>query len=356
MNLLKSKIVIVILLLLVSCNRNSNITQPETNDSKITKLINSYFTNDISDLDISRAVKINSTIPLNFISNNIPLNQIKCKSSVGLNKIEKKDSKIYLKTTNDIGITTIIFPNMVNNKNSIDSVHILVYKQFIILKADDLIFQENLISSRWLKFIKYCVENDIKASIGLIGNSLEKGNADYFNYVKQLIKSNYFEIWNHGYNHIVKAKDSAGNVFSEFWNSSYEYQKFALEKTQNLCREKLNYYPKAFGAPGNAIDNITLNVINENEDIIIWLYGLKNTNKFLIKRSAEIEFPYGHPIYEKFINNYLPKEKLLTFQIHPNMWDDEKFNIFTKIIEFLESQNVTFLTPSEYYFLSSTRK
>jgi hypothetical protein len=76
----------------------------------------------------------------------------------------------------------------------------------------------------------------------------------------------------------------------------------------------------------------------------------------LIKRSAEIEFPYGYPIYEKFINNYLPKEKLLTFQIHPNMWDDEKFNIFTKIIEFLESQNVTFLTPSEYYFLSSTRK
>ncbi len=345
-------VIAVLLTTLVGCNLKDVPTKPITTNNLKTKSIINYFQHDKNTYEIPKIVKINSKTRLLFIPENIsPVNVI-AKSKLGLNKIIKEGSKYYLKTENDIGITTIIFPV---NKNKNDSLHIFVYKQFVILKADDMIFQEKLISKRWLKFIKYCVENNIKASIGIIGNSLEKGNTDYYDYLKLVHKSNFIEFWNHGYTHVLGVKDSTGKVYSEFRDSGYEYQKTALEKTQNLCKKYLGFYPAAFGAPGNAIDNTTTKVIDENSEIKIWFFGKKETKKFLIKRLAEIEFPYGHPIYEKFINNYLCDEKLLTFQIHPNMWDDEKFIVFNKIIEYLEAKNVTFLTPSEYYFLSTSK-
>jgi len=355
---MKNNLLLIIFSLLVffGCNKNNSITAPKVSDSPKAKLINTYFENDYHNPDLPKSVRVNSSTELNFILGNIPLSDVKCKSPQGKNKVIKKDSKFYFKASDDIGINTIIFPNVKIGKTTIDSVHLIVYKQFVILKADDIIFSDSLISPRWIKYFKYSVENNIKSGIGIIGNSLEKGNNDYYDYLKTLIKSNYFEIWNHGYNHVLGVKKEDGSLYSEFRNSGYEYQKHEIEMTQSLCKKYLNYTPKAFGAPGNAIDETTTKVIDENPDIKIWLFGKKETKKLCINRIAEIEFPYGHPIYDKFVNNYLPDEKLLTFQIHPKMWDDEKFDIFNRIIEYLETQKVTFLTPSEYYFLVSARK
>ncbi len=172
----------------------------------------------------------------------------------------------------------------------------------------------------------------------------------------KLIKSNYFEIWNHGYKHIVGGLSSDGKVFSEFQNTNYDYQLSALYKTESLCRKYLDYTPMSFGAPGNAIDEVTNDVINNTNDIKIWFFGNKNSSKMVLERKSEIEFPYGFPDYQKFLNNYLPNDSVLTFQLHPNMWDTIKFNEFKKCLEYLESQNVTFITPNEYYYLNQLRK
>ncbi len=255
-----------------------------------------------------------------------------------------------------VGFSTITYRYKTHQGELLtDSLHIYVYRQFIMLKADDLIFQNNLISNKWESFIDYIMENELSCAIGIIGSSLEKGNANYHNYIKSLIKSNYFEIWNHGYDHIVGCRYLNGDYYSEFNNTNYEFQKSALDKTQNLCKKYLNYTPSAFGAPGNAIDDITSKVMNENSELKIWFYGKENSNKIIIKRDSEVEFPYGNPIYATFINNYNLQAEFFALQIHPNMWDKYKFNEFRKIIEYLKSQNATFVTPSEYYYLISSQ-
>ena len=84
-----------------------------------------------------------------------------------------------------------------------DSISILIYKQLTLLKADDFVFNSTyIIPLRWVKFINYIEGKNIRASIGIMGSSFEKGNSAYFDLVRILHHSPHFEMWNHGYNHL----------------------------------------------------------------------------------------------------------------------------------------------------------
>ena len=50
--------------------------------------------------------------------------------------------------------------------------------------------------------------------------------------------------------------------------------------------------------------------------------------------------------------DYPNDEEYLALQIHPKTWDNEGFNQFELIIEFLITQKVAFITPYEFYLLS----
>ena len=352
------KIILVFFLFICGCTDSNNPLTQEFNFSNNKKNFSSYFLTDNIQSNEKYCVKINDSLSLEFLSESVQsqnyITDVKVKSA--RNKIKNHDTKYYFIAGDSAGFSTISYRyKAIQGEMLTDSVRIFVYRQFVILKADDLKFQNNLISNKWESFIDYILENELSCGIGIIGSSLEDGNANYHNYIKSLINSNYIEIWNHGYEHIVGAKYLNGEYFSEFKNTSYEFQKSALLKTQDLCKKYLNFTPIAFGAPGNAIDEITSEVVNENSDLKIWFYGRENSNKMVIQRDSEIEFPYGNPNYSSFINNYKLEANLLTLQIHPNMWDKYKFEEFIKIIEYLKSQNVTFITPSEYYFLISSR-
>ena len=93
-----------------------------------------------------------------------------------------------------------------------------------------------------------------------------------------------FEIWNHGYNHKLNGINENGETYHEFWNTTSDYQKEHLEKTQELALEKLGITLRAFGAPGNNHDSITLDVMNENDDIKVWFYGNPESNKIVLER------------------------------------------------------------------------
>jgi len=233
-----------------------------------------------------------------------------------------------------------------------DSVDILIYKQIIILKADDL--EDNssgIIPIRWEKFISYCQANDIKANMGLIGNSLNNANPSFVSYLKSIMQCELFEIWNHGYDHIVGQTNSYGETYSEFQNTSYEYQKNQLLKTQNLAKKMLGIKLRAFGAPGNKIDENTSKALDEIDEIKIWFFGLENSKKLILKHFLDIEFPTHHPVFEKFLEKYDSKIKCIVFQIHPNSWGEQDFEEFTKIIDYLTEQEVTFLKVYEYYIM-----
>jgi len=239
------------------------------------------------------------------------------------------------------------------NNTSVDSIKIIIYKQLIILKADDLSYSANyIIPLGFQNFIDYVENNNIKASIGLIGNSLEVKNEQYLQYIKNISSDGSFEIWNHGYNHKLTGTNENGETYHEFWNTTYDYQKDHLEKTQELALEKLGITLRAFGAPGNNHDSITLDVINENDEIKLWFYGNPESDKIVLERHYNIEFSSQYPDYEEFVNNYPANEEYLALQIHPKAWDNEGFNQFELIIEFLMTQKVAFITPYEFYRLS----
>jgi peptidoglycan/xylan/chitin deacetylase (PgdA/CDA1 family) len=223
---------------------------------------------------------------------------------------------------------------------------------YIIIKADDLRQVNGRAHARWKKFADFIKARKIKASIGIIGNSLEGNNPDYINWIKDQQATGLFEFWNHGYVH--EPWQENGQKVQEFKGTSYETQKQHFQKTQTLAREKLGVPFTTFGAPGNAADDNTAKVLNEVPEIKVWLYGNdKNpSGKIVLDRvyPVNIENPLFLPSLDKFVEGYnkYPKREYFVIQGHAAKWDEARFEQFTKIVDFLIAQNAIFITPSEY--------
>ena len=106
---------------------------------------------------------------------------------------------------------------------------------------------------------------------------------------------------------------------------------------------------RTFGAPGNAIDNNTITALDSFDEIKVWFYGLDGSNKLVLERTSDMEYPAGKPDYISFLESYDSTKEYLVFQIHPNMWDENQFEEFKKIISYLKEQKITFVLPYEYY-------
>lgn len=231
-----------------------------------------------------------------------------------------------------------------------DTLKISIFRQLIILKADDFVYDENkIISDNWTRFLHYVVSEKIKTSVGLLVNSLETADERYFYLLKYLKRTGYIEIWNHGYNHLLGAQNLNGELYDEFRNSTLNYQIEQLRKAQTLAKEKLDITLRTFGAPGNAIDSTTIQALEAFEEIKVWFFGLEGSKKLVLGRGAELEYSTGKPDYNSFVQNYNPNKEYLVFQIHPNQWDEHQFETFKQIIEFLREQRTTFILPFEYY-------
>lgn len=321
---------------------------------KCTEQINSpTYESDISFNIHDKLLRIQDSTTIEI---SVPIGTDSCwavKWTTNIGYIKMKGSKIIYYAPDFKGTAEV----KVEIKDSNNNIHtnfteILIFKQLIFLKADDVRFNPiNIISEQWQSFINYIKSKNIKASLGLIGDSLEKGNDAYYSYLKDLVEKGNFEIWNHGYNHILNGINVDGEIYHEFWNTSLEYQKEHLLMTQNLAQENLGITLHTFGAPGNAIEDMTLVAIEEVDDIKVWFFGLEEFTNLNLQRLAEIEFPTHNPDFQQFINNYDAQKAYLTLQIHPNTWDGDRFSEFKNIIDFLILHEVTFINPYEYYQL-----
>lgn len=227
--------------------------------------------------------------------------------------------------------------------------------QIAILKADDVRYDsEHILPPRWQSFISYIETNNIKAGLGLIGNSLEENNSDYFDRLKALHNSPHFEIWHHGYDHVLRGTNDKGELFHEFSNTSFEHQLDHLQKTQTLAQEKLDITLTTFGAPGNQIDDTTPKALEQIPDLKIWFYGNDNTSLYNLKRSINFEYPTHNPDFTSFKDNYRSDIPCLVLQMHPNSWDEERFSQFDQIIQFLITRKVSFTLPYDYYLQQSS--
>jgi len=234
---------------------------------------------------------------------------------------------------------------------------ISIFNQLIILKADDLIYDDKkIVSDNWRRFLHYAVSKKIKASIGLICRSLETEDDRFFGILQYLDRTGYIELWNHGYDHRLDAQHPNGELYDEYRNSSLEFQKEQLRKAQTLAEEKLNITLRTFGAPGNAIDSTTISALQTFDEIKVWFFGLSGSGKLVLGRSADMEYPTGKPDYNSFVQNYDSSEEYLVFQIHPNQWDEEQLEELKRIIMYLNDQQSTFILPYEYYNSIATER
>ena len=209
----------------------------------------------------------------------------------------------------------------------------------IILKADDLAGypgKNKIIPKRWQKFIDLIKKYNLKANIGIIGNSLIFDDFEYFKWIKSNL--DFIEYFNHGFLH--RQFNFDGETYQEFCGTTKEYQLKLIEYTNKLAQEKLGFEFESFGAPYNATDKNTSLALNETS--IKVAYFLKDSfNGINLISRTDCEIPVHCPNFKEFKHNFKEMEYTV-IQLHPNMWNEEKFNEFEKILKFLDGCEFVF--------------
>ncbi len=229
------------------------------------------------------------------------------------------------------------------------SLHLFVFRQWIVLKADDLLTDgSGELPKPFRRFFAFLKDRKLRAGVGLVGNSLESARPGYAQEIRAAIADGTIEVWNHGYTHGHSVEPRSGEQW-EFRNTPLDFQVVHLRRTQSLARKQLGVTLRAFGAPFNEIDSTTVAALRAVPDISIWLYGASGAGKIVFPKGTGVENPSFNPVFDYFRQLYDPAAALLTLQIHPGGWDDARWMEFEKVIDFLVAQGATFTTPSGYY-------
>ncbi len=224
-------------------------------------------------------------------------------------------------------------------------------QQIILLKLDDVIARRvgtKPVSDRWQKVHDYLIAQGIKGSFGVITESLEKDNAMYFQWLKDVQAAGRIELWMHGYK--MRGTSDTG----EFENGTAAEQRAILSKGERLAKEKLGFTLPAFGPHWSGTTDATDEAMEGVPEVKIWLYGPAKPKFFTrlsIPRVMALENPTFVPDADKFIafyDKHAAQKDVLVLQGHPEQWNEERWTGFTKIIDFLKSKSVVFMTPSEY--------
>lgn len=224
-------------------------------------------------------------------------------------------------------------------------------KKVVILKCDDVIFQDNgdiPVPLRWQRIADYAKDQKIKASFGIIGHSLEGNNPKYFKWIKDWSKSGVIEFWNHGY--INKKSASEAGEFER----DYASQLHSFQRTDELAEQKLGLKLTAWGPHWSNVNEHTDLAISKVENIKLVFYYLKDAKHYkgiVMPRSVELEYPVHNPDFAKFKASMEKNSdlKLVILQGHPNSWDDGRWENFTQVVQYFKSNGWVFMTPSEYY-------
>jgi peptidoglycan/xylan/chitin deacetylase (PgdA/CDA1 family) len=217
-----------------------------------------------------------------------------------------------------------------------------------IVKADDL----QRPSENWDRFIEVSNELQVKVSIGIICDSLQEDSDGYFDWLRARQSSGSVEFWNHGWDH--KRWGPEGEWISEFQGSGYAYQKKHLDDSQAIMKEVLGVTTVAFATPWNDFDEDTGRVVNEREDVRLFIgHHRRNLDqtKLLVRMRLRAELDgTGKPNFEKFVDLYeelQDKDAVVALQFHPNVFEDHHFAEYKKIVIFMQEKGWTFMMPRE---------
>lgn len=218
----------------------------------------------------------------------------------------------------------------------------------IVLKLDDM----RLLHPNWQKVLDMVNKRGIKASFGIICNSLENGRPQYYQWIKEVHAAGRVEFWCHGYDHREWVDNNLH--YMEFEGPSYEEQKKHLQRCQQLAREKLGFAFASFGAPFNATDEKTAQALRDDvPDFKVWMYGDAQfpMGKTVLVRygNVNIENPLFVPSTARLAEGMAkhPTAPYFVIQGHPPQWDEKRLAEFETMLDYLISQHAEFVTPAE---------
>lgn len=223
-------------------------------------------------------------------------------------------------------------------------------RKIVILKLDDVTAggTEGVVTPRWQRVADYIENKKIKAGFGIIGFSLAEDNSAYFKWITDRAERGFIEFWNHGYYNRTK-----GDTIGEF-EGTYEQQFKALQLTDSLAKAKLGLQLRVWGPHWSSTNTNTDKALAQFPQIKMTLGSPISPvyyKGYVLPNTLDMEYPVHNPNYDEFLKAYREKSKdlnLFYLQGHPNSWNENQWQNFVKIVEFLESENVKFVTPSEF--------
>jgi hypothetical protein len=145
----------------------------------------------------------------------------------------------------------------------------------------------------------------------------------------------------------------------EFSGTPYSYQKAHFDSATNVVKTKLGIQMHTFGAPYNQIDATLLQVMSEDTNYKVLLFGQLSpspaSGQINLTNRVYIESATGVPDYNYFLASWYSKKGTYTdymvMQGHPYAWTTQaKLIEFQNIINFLIStDSVVFTTPYGYF-------
>ena len=209
---------------------------------------------------------------------------------------------------------------------------------------------------KFLTLKDWAEENKVKMGFGVICNTLEKENEDYYNALKAMDDSEYVEIWCHGYTHI-QTGDSESGYNAEF-TAPLSEQTETLKKCADILYDKCGITLRSLGVPHNLKNDDTakaLEAVPQFKTLIA--SGSPISGKTFLHLTNLIKFESGTGVIAPLddIKNYLSKcgsYEYIMFQGHAPYWNENNRDDFTTVVqllEYLKGEDIKFLTPTEYY-------
>ena len=217
-------------------------------------------------------------------------------------------------------------------------------KKYVVFKDDD-VGKDTPNLKKWIKII---LDNDAKASIGLIGKYLK--DQDLTEYLNKL-NNEKIEIFCHGYYHkqlpylIANIKGNKELPKTEF-NKDFTKQDNSLKQFRSFESKLLKTKAIAFGPQGNIWNDNVIDALVKNDFKMMFAWEKINGEIFTIPLSLN----YNQDSLEEFVKDYQEHkdEEIFTLQFHHADLTDKQFENLKEIIDFLKNKEKRiFVTPSE---------
>ncbi len=239
-----------------------------------------------------------------------------------------------------------------------------VRPQVVIFKLDDLRYEYTIDKkpvydyTDFVSLANWANEEKVALAFGVICNTLEDEDgidkSGYYKAIADMDASEYIEIWCHGYTH--EQTGDADTGYSAEFNAPLNDQIATLQNCANIVYEKTGVTLRSLGVPHNIKNEDTIKALESVPQFktLIASGSAKYTGSTFIHLQNQLGFEEKtgvllslDTIKENF--NKASSKEYVMFQGHAGRWSDEDIAKFKELVAYLKTQNVVFMTPTEYY-------